>query len=148
MVYNNAAVCTQRSDLCNQRSVRQAADRTLCAAGASAQSSTGTEAGPAVPLPQTCCSAPQSPMLPLRRWQAAALLNTQLRPDTCEQTCGIVCRLRVPRRPDWDSRMAPDILDKQERAAFLEWRRDLARHDPYFSGCCAWGECCSAGSPG
>eukprot|EP00891_Asterochloris_glomerata_P002392 jgi/Astpho2/2392/e_gw1.00044.39.1_t len=36
-------------------------------------------------------------------------------------------RLRVPRRPDWDSRMAPDILDKQERAAFLEWRRDLAR---------------------
>lgn len=24
--------------------------------------------------------------------------------------------------------MAPDILDKQERAAFLEWRRDLARY--------------------
>ena len=29
--------------------------------------------------------------------------------------------------------MAPDILDKQERAAFLEWRRDLARYGPHFS---------------
>jgi large subunit GTPase 1 len=35
-------------------------------------------------------------------------------------------RLRIPRRPDWTSSMSPDQLDAQERASFLEWRRDLA----------------------
>lgn len=36
-------------------------------------------------------------------------------------------RLVVPRRPAWTPDMAPEVLDAQERAAFLHWRRDLAK---------------------
>ncbi|KAF7310759.1 p-loop containing nucleoside triphosphate hydrolase protein [Mycena chlorophos] len=35
-------------------------------------------------------------------------------------------RLRVPRRPAWTKNMTSAQLDKQEKAAFLEWRRGLA----------------------
>ncbi|KIY45801.1 P-loop containing nucleoside triphosphate hydrolase protein [Fistulina hepatica ATCC 64428] len=35
-------------------------------------------------------------------------------------------RLRVPRRPPWRKDMAVPQLDKQEKAAFLNWRRGLA----------------------
>ncbi|KAF9447793.1 P-loop containing nucleoside triphosphate hydrolase protein [Macrolepiota fuliginosa MF-IS2] len=35
-------------------------------------------------------------------------------------------RLRVPRRPPWTKVMTPTELDRQEKAAFLEWRRGLA----------------------
>ncbi|KAH9937242.1 P-loop containing nucleoside triphosphate hydrolase protein [Fomitopsis serialis] len=35
-------------------------------------------------------------------------------------------RLRVPRRPPWTKDMAPAQLDRQEKDAFLEWRRGLA----------------------
>lgn len=35
-------------------------------------------------------------------------------------------RLRIPRRPKWSSETSADQLDSQERATFLEWRRDLA----------------------
>ncbi|PKA50884.1 large subunit GTPase 1 [Apostasia shenzhenica] len=35
--------------------------------------------------------------------------------------------LRVPRRPPWNSRMSAEELDANERQAFLEWRRSLAR---------------------
>ncbi|KAF9527776.1 P-loop containing nucleoside triphosphate hydrolase protein [Crepidotus variabilis] len=35
-------------------------------------------------------------------------------------------RLRVPRRPPWKKSMTPVELDRQEKAAFLEWRRGLA----------------------
>lgn len=36
-------------------------------------------------------------------------------------------RLRIPRRPAWQKDMSSEALDQQERAAFLEWRRDLAK---------------------
>ncbi|EPQ60470.1 kinase-like protein [Gloeophyllum trabeum ATCC 11539] len=35
-------------------------------------------------------------------------------------------RLRVPRRPPWTRDMSPQQLDRQEKDAFLEWRRGLA----------------------
>ena len=35
--------------------------------------------------------------------------------------------LQVPRRPPWDAGTTPDMLDAQERQAFLDWRRRLAR---------------------
>lgn len=35
-------------------------------------------------------------------------------------------RLRVPRRPPWTKSMTPSQLDRQEKDAFLEWRRGLA----------------------
>lgn len=36
-------------------------------------------------------------------------------------------RLVVPRRPAWTPDMTAEALDAQERASFLEWRRDLAK---------------------
>ncbi|KAL3153855.1 hypothetical protein ABBQ32_013427 [Trebouxia sp. C0010 RCD-2024] len=36
-------------------------------------------------------------------------------------------RLTIPRRPEWNTDMAPEILEQRERASFLEWRRDLAK---------------------
>ena len=35
-------------------------------------------------------------------------------------------RLRVPRRPPWTKSMTTAQLDRQEKDAFLEWRRGLA----------------------
>ena len=35
--------------------------------------------------------------------------------------------LPIPRRPLWDEDTTPEVLDRQERDAFLAWRRDLAR---------------------
>lgn len=35
-------------------------------------------------------------------------------------------RLRVPRRPPWTKAMTSAQLDRQEKSAFLEWRRGLA----------------------
>ncbi|KAI0271431.1 P-loop containing nucleoside triphosphate hydrolase protein [Gloeopeniophorella convolvens] len=35
-------------------------------------------------------------------------------------------RLRVPRRPPWTKSMSTAQLERQEKDAFLEWRRDLA----------------------
>lgn len=35
--------------------------------------------------------------------------------------------LRVPRRPPWNAQMSVEELDVNERRAFLEWRRNLAR---------------------
>ncbi|KAE9408282.1 P-loop containing nucleoside triphosphate hydrolase protein [Gymnopus androsaceus JB14] len=35
-------------------------------------------------------------------------------------------RLRVPRRPPWTKSMTPVELERQEKAAFLDWRRGLA----------------------
>ena len=34
--------------------------------------------------------------------------------------------LRIPRRPPWTKKMTPEILDSNEREAFLQWRRRLA----------------------
>ena len=36
-------------------------------------------------------------------------------------------RLRVPRRPTWTKAMTTQELDRQEKDAFLEWRRGLAQ---------------------
>ena len=36
-------------------------------------------------------------------------------------------RLRVPRRPAWDSRTSPAQLERMEKDAFLDWRRGLAQ---------------------
>lgn len=36
-------------------------------------------------------------------------------------------RLRVPRRPAWDSNTTPAQLERREKDAFLEWRRGLAQ---------------------
>ncbi|KAK6138171.1 hypothetical protein DH2020_028107 [Rehmannia glutinosa] len=35
--------------------------------------------------------------------------------------------LRIPRRPPWNANMSVEELDDNERRAFLEWRRSLAR---------------------
>ncbi|OWF46782.1 large subunit GTPase 1 homolog [Mizuhopecten yessoensis] len=35
--------------------------------------------------------------------------------------------LKIPRRPAWNSTTTPEELDRQEKDAFLEWRRSLAR---------------------
>lgn len=45
-------------------------------------------------------------------------------------------RLRVPRRPPWTKSMTPLELERQEKAAFLDWRRGLAVYDnnPFFYG--------------
>lgn len=37
-------------------------------------------------------------------------------------------RLRVPRRPPWTKAMTTVQLDRQEKDAFLEWRRGLAQY--------------------
>lgn len=35
--------------------------------------------------------------------------------------------LRIPRRPPWNAEMSTEELDENERRAFIEWRRNLAR---------------------
>ena len=35
-------------------------------------------------------------------------------------------RLRVPRRPAWNKTMTTEELDRNEKTAFLSWRRGLA----------------------
>ena len=35
-------------------------------------------------------------------------------------------KLKVPRRPPWTRETPPEVLDQNERRAFLEWRRALA----------------------
>ena len=42
-------------------------------------------------------------------------------------------RLRVPRRPPWTKKMTTAQLDRQEKDAFLEWRRGLAEYVPLFT---------------
>lgn len=39
-------------------------------------------------------------------------------------------RLRVPRRPPWTKNMTRIQLDRQEKDAFLEWRRGVAECVP------------------
>lgn len=41
-------------------------------------------------------------------------------------------RLRVPRRPPWTKSMTTAQLDRQEKDAFLEWRRGLAECALFF----------------
>jgi large subunit GTPase 1 len=34
--------------------------------------------------------------------------------------------LVIPRKPTWNKEMNAEDIDRQERIAFLQWRRDLA----------------------
>lgn len=54
-------------------------------------------------------------------------------------------RLRLPRRPAWSKEMSAEEVDAHERAAFLEWRRNLAAYVPHVTlafyrlyTCLAW----------
>jgi len=40
-------------------------------------------------------------------------------------------RLRVPRRPPWTKSISQAQLERQEKDAFLQWRRDLAEYALY-----------------
>ena len=37
--------------------------------------------------------------------------------------------LSIPRRPHWNRMMTADEIDRSEGLAFLDWRRNLARHE-------------------
>ena len=34
--------------------------------------------------------------------------------------------LKIPRKPAWSRSMTPEEVDKREREAFLQWRREIA----------------------
>ncbi|KAI5124166.1 hypothetical protein M0805_000974 [Coniferiporia weirii] len=55
------------------------------------------------------------------------LLSDQEEKQVLEKHSQNRTRLRVPRRPSWTRGMAHAQLERQERDAFLEWRRDLAQ---------------------
>jgi large subunit GTPase 1 len=48
--------------------------------------------------------------------------------------------MNIPRRPAWDHQTTGQQVQDQERAAFLEWRRKLARCALFFS---CWLLCCT-----
>ncbi|KAF4605039.1 hypothetical protein EYR40_003822 [Pleurotus pulmonarius] len=54
------------------------------------------------------------------------LLSEQEEKNTLQRHRENKGRLRVPRRPDWKKGMTTAQLDRQEKDAFLEWRRGLA----------------------
>ncbi|KAA1471574.1 P-loop containing nucleoside triphosphate hydrolase protein [Dentipellis sp. KUC8613] len=58
--------------------------------------------------------------------QNAYLLSEQEEKSTLKKHQENKQRLRVPRRPHWTKSMTPAQLDRQEKDAFLEWRRGLA----------------------
>lgn len=56
------------------------------------------------------------------------LLSEQDEKSTVEKHVENKKKLRVPRRPPWTKSMTSLELDKQEKAAFLDWRRGLATY--------------------
>jgi large subunit GTPase 1 len=56
------------------------------------------------------------------------LLSEQEEKKTLEKHQENKTRLRVPRRPPWTKSMTTAELDKQEKTAFLDWRRGLAKY--------------------
>jgi len=56
------------------------------------------------------------------------LLNEQEEKLTVRKHGENKTRLRVPRRPPWTRSTTVAELDKQEKAAFLDWRRGLAMY--------------------
>jgi len=54
------------------------------------------------------------------------LLTSQQEKETLQKHQTNKDRLRVPRRPPWTKSLTPTQLDRQERDAFLDWRRSLA----------------------
>ena len=59
------------------------------------------------------------------------LLSAQEEKEALEKHKQNRSHLRVPRRPPWTKDMTHTQLDRQERDAFLEWRRGLAQSVPY-----------------
>ncbi|RDB28881.1 Large subunit GTPase 1 [Hypsizygus marmoreus] len=55
------------------------------------------------------------------------LLSEQEERNTLKKHSENKQRLRVPRRPPWTKSMTTSQLDKQEKTAFLDWRRGLAQ---------------------
>ncbi|KAG8880203.1 hypothetical protein FRB98_005287 [Tulasnella sp. 332] len=54
------------------------------------------------------------------------LLSTQDEKDALRKQWEHRTHLRVPRRPPWKKTMTPAQIDRQEREAILDWRRNLA----------------------
>lgn len=54
------------------------------------------------------------------------LLSEQEEANVLKKQAANRQRLRVPRRPPWQKSMTTAQLDRQEKAAFLDWRRGLA----------------------
>lgn len=54
------------------------------------------------------------------------LLSEEEEKNTLQKHAENRKRLRVPRRPPWTKDMSAVQLDRQEKDAFLEWRRGLA----------------------
>jgi large subunit GTPase 1 len=54
------------------------------------------------------------------------LLSVEQEQNTLRKFAENKQRLRVPRRPAWKKDMTKDALDRQEKDAFIEWRRGLA----------------------
>jgi len=36
------------------------------------------------------------------------------------------CHVQIPRKPEWNTKMTAEEVDRNEKDAFLEWRRDIA----------------------
>jgi hypothetical protein len=60
------------------------------------------------------------------------LLTEQEEKKTLQKHAENKSRLRVPRRPAWTRQMTTAELERQEKAAFLDWRRGLAVYVWYF----------------
>ncbi|KAF8711788.1 P-loop containing nucleoside triphosphate hydrolase protein, partial [Rhizoctonia solani] len=55
------------------------------------------------------------------------LLSSQEEKETLQRHAQNKDRLRVPRRPPWTRDLTTSQLERQEREAFLEWRRSIAQ---------------------
>ncbi|GES94684.1 P-loop containing nucleoside triphosphate hydrolase protein [Rhizophagus clarus] len=54
------------------------------------------------------------------------LLSTEKEKEVLARQEANIDRLVIPRRPKWDKMTTPSQLERNERDAFLQWRRDLA----------------------
>ena len=68
----------------------------------------------------------QSPSIGLSSAHNPFLLTSQQEEETLQKHQTNKDRLRVPRRPPWTKSLTHAQLDRQERDAFLDWRRSLA----------------------
>ncbi|KAF8578414.1 hypothetical protein K439DRAFT_1621336 [Ramaria rubella] len=68
----------------------------------------------------------QTPALSASSAHNPFLLSAQEEKDALRRHCENRDKLRVPRRPPWTRDLTPAQLERQERDAFLDWRRSLA----------------------
>lgn len=71
-----------------------------------------------VKIIQTTAGSTHNPYLLTDQEEESTLKKHQLNKE----------RLRVPRRPPWTKAITTTQLDRQEKDAFLEWRRGLAQY--------------------